>query len=109
MTEREQMVRERIARVICDKITSRVWDWASHAEKELHLQCADQILNLTDPEGNRLLGIIDPHQSKPENPYDKPKAKELLGEKVSMHRFLAYKHAQQDMAGFVKLIDSGKG
>ena len=73
MTEREEMVREQIAKefYLSGEVREHMpWSQAREvrtAMADLAYTKADQILNLTDPKGNKLLGIIEEWKDEPDS------------------------------------------
>jgi len=100
MTEREQMVIDAIAKTIFkdgDSSEPPGWEFLKHA-REKYRKIAQEISNLTDSEGNKLLGIIDPDQSLP-NPLV-PNCQKRIGYARGLH---SGQNAMVNM-GFVKVI-----
>lgn len=94
MTEREQVTVSEITAIINDYFRT---DWGEDRD------AANEILNITDSAGNKLLGIIAEDQSLPRN---KIQDIDVLGNNKPSLSARAYSQARQDMlnANFVKLV-----
>ena len=105
MTEREQMVTDKIAQLLAERDEYN-WEFytdnESSASKDKDIReilkkyrgAADAILNLTDSKGNKLLGVIAEDQSVP---------KELHGI-MQYHRVASSTIKLMLNANFVKLV-----